>query len=56
MSHPSLVALQRSARLEAFVLVGSEAVHARDPRWSLRQAYAIVFAKQRRLFAIGSAH
>lgn len=33
---------------------GSEAVHAWDPRWSLRQAYAIVFSKQRRLFAIGS--
>jgi hypothetical protein len=33
---------------------GSEAVHAWDPRLSLRQAYGIVFAKQRRLFAIGS--
>jgi hypothetical protein len=33
---------------------GSEAVHAWDPRFSLRQAYGIVFAKQRRLFAIGS--
>lgn len=34
---------------------GSEAVHAWDPSLSLRQAYAIVFAKQRRLFAIGDA-
>jgi len=33
---------------------GSEAVHAWDPRFGLRQAYSIVFAKQRRLFAIGS--
>ncbi|MDB5870981.1 MAG: hypothetical protein JWQ07_423 [Ramlibacter sp.] len=32
---------------------GSEAVHAWDPSLTLRQAYAIVFAKQRRLFAIG---
>ncbi|MEO7105498.1 MAG: hypothetical protein ABIZ09_03920, partial [Rhodoferax sp.] len=34
---------------------GSEAVHAWDPDLTLRQAYAIVFAKQRRLFAIGDA-
>ena len=34
---------------------GSEAVHAWDPRFSLRQAYGIVFAKQRRLFNIASA-
>lgn len=33
---------------------GSEAVHAWDPSFGLRQAYGIVFAKQRRLFAIGS--
>lgn len=33
---------------------GAEAVHAWDPRFSLLQAYGIVFAKQRRLFAIGS--
>ena len=33
---------------------GSEAVHAWDPRFSLRQAYGIVFAKQRRLFEIGN--
>ena len=33
---------------------GSEAVHAWDPRFSLLQAYRIVFAKQRRLFAIGN--
>jgi hypothetical protein len=32
---------------------GSEAVHAWDPALTLRQAYGIVFAKQRRLFAIG---
>lgn len=34
---------------------GSEAVHAWDPRFSLRQAYGIVFAKQRRIFEIGEA-
>ena len=34
---------------------GSEAVHAWDPRYSLAQAYGIVFAKQRMLFAIGAA-
>ena len=34
---------------------GSEAVHAWDPALTLRQAYGIVFAKQRRLFAIGDA-
>ncbi|MEO7392269.1 MAG: hypothetical protein ABIU58_08835 [Ramlibacter sp.] len=34
---------------------GSEAVHAWDPSLTLRQAYSIVFAKQRRLFAIGAA-
>jgi hypothetical protein len=34
---------------------GSEAVHAWDPRFTLRQAYAIVFAKQRRIFEIGAA-
>ena len=34
---------------------GSEAVHAWDPRYSLRQAYRIVFAKQRMLFEIGAA-
>ncbi|HMA50205.1 MAG TPA: hypothetical protein VKP60_10660, partial [Magnetospirillaceae bacterium] len=32
---------------------GSEAVHAWDPKFTLRQAYAIVFAKQRMLFEIG---
>lgn len=32
---------------------GSEAVHAWDPSLSLRQAYRIIFDKQRRLFAIG---
>ena len=34
---------------------GSEAVHAWDPALSLRQAYAIVFEKQRRVFEIGAA-
>lgn len=33
---------------------GSEAVHAWDPSFSLWKAYGIVFAKQHRLFAIGS--
>lgn len=33
---------------------GSEAVHAWDPRYSLRQAYGIVFRKQRMLFALGA--
>ena len=35
--------------------VGSEAVHAWDPRYSLRQVYAMVFAKQRLIFEIGAA-
>jgi len=35
--------------------VGSEAVHAWDPNFTLRQAYAIVFAKQRMIFSIGAA-
>jgi hypothetical protein len=34
---------------------GSEAVHAWDPKYSIREVYAIVFAKQRRLFAISDA-
>lgn len=34
---------------------GSEAVHAWDPKFTLRQAYAIVFAKQRMIFAFGNA-
>ncbi len=34
---------------------GSEAVHAWDPSLSLRQAYRIVFGKQRQLFALGNA-
>ncbi len=34
---------------------GSEAVHAWDPALTLKQAYGIVFDKQRRLFAIGDA-
>jgi hypothetical protein len=34
---------------------GSEAVHAWDPRYTLAQAYSIVFEKQRTLFATGAA-
>jgi hypothetical protein len=34
---------------------GSEAVHAWDPKFTLREAYAIIFAKQRMLFEIGDA-
>jgi len=34
---------------------GSEAVHAWDPRYTLSEAYRIVFAKQRMLFSIGAA-
>jgi len=34
---------------------GSEAVHAWDPKYSIREVYGIVFAKQRRLFAIAAA-
>jgi hypothetical protein len=34
---------------------GSEAVHAWDPKYSIRDVYRIVFAKQRLLFAIGAA-
>jgi hypothetical protein len=33
---------------------GSEAVHAWDPKYSIREVYGIVFAKQRRLFAIAA--
>ncbi len=35
---------------------GSEAVHAWDPRYSIRDVYRIVFAKQRLLFAISAAN
>ena len=35
---------------------GSEAVHAWDPRYSIRDAYRIVFAKQRLLFRISAAN
>lgn len=35
---------------------GSEAVHAWDPKYSLRQTYRMVFAKQRELFALGAAN
>jgi hypothetical protein len=34
---------------------GSESVHAWDPRYTLSQAYRIVFEKQRMLFAVGAA-
>ena len=34
---------------------GSEAVHAWDPKYSLFEAYKIVFEKQRMVFAIGAA-
>lgn len=34
---------------------GSEAVHAWDPKNSLREVYRVVFAKQRLLFRIGAA-
>lgn len=35
---------------------GSEAVHAWDPKYSLREAYAIIFSKQRLLFRIADAN
>ncbi|MEO6137497.1 MAG: hypothetical protein ABIP11_02380 [Luteimonas sp.] len=35
---------------------GSEAVHAWDPRYSIRDVYRIVFAKQRELFRISAAN
>ncbi|MEO8161293.1 MAG: hypothetical protein ABI588_07720 [Arenimonas sp.] len=35
---------------------GSEAVHAWDPKYSIREVYQIVFAKQRLLFAIADAN
>lgn len=35
---------------------GSEAVHAWDPKYSVRQVYAMVFAKQRVLFELGAAN
>lgn len=35
---------------------GSEAVHAWDPKYRVREVYAKVFAKQRILFAIGAAN
>ena len=34
---------------------GSEAVHAWDPKYTIRDVYRIVFAKQRLLFSIGDA-
>lgn len=35
---------------------GAEAVHAWDPKYSVSQAYRMVFAKQRLLFAFGAAN
>jgi hypothetical protein len=35
---------------------GSEAVHAWDPKYRIREVYRIVFAKQRALFAIAAAN
>ncbi len=35
---------------------GSEAVHAWDPKYSIRDVYRIVFAKQRLLFALAAAN
>lgn len=35
---------------------GSEAVHAWDPKYSIRDVYRIVFAKQRSLFALAAAN
>jgi hypothetical protein len=35
---------------------GSEAVHAWDPKYSIRQVYRMVFAKQRLLFELGAAN
>lgn len=35
---------------------GSEAVYAWDPKYSIREAYRLVFAKQRALFALGAAN
>ena len=55
VKYESLAALQAGRfRIMEVNGAGSEAVHAWDPRLGLRQAYGIVFAKQRRLFAIGS--
>jgi hypothetical protein len=47
-----------SLRSGAFTIIevngaGSEAVHAWDPSHTLRQAYRIIFEKQRRLFEVG---
>jgi glutathione synthase/RimK-type ligase-like ATP-grasp enzyme len=54
-SDPAELAAGRGFRILEVNGAGSEAVHAWDPSLTLRQAYAIVFAKQRRLFAIGDA-
>lgn len=54
--YDSLAALRRG---EGFRIIevngaGSEAVQAWDPRYSLRQGYAMVFAKQRLIFRLGA--
>ncbi len=53
----SLVALRVGRGFEIIEVngAGSEAVHAWDPSLSLRQAYRIVFDKQRQLFALADA-
>jgi len=53
--YPDRAALQRGE----FTIMevngaGSEAVHAWDPKYRIRDVYRIVFAKQRRLFRIGA--
>jgi hypothetical protein len=52
--------IEQLARGSGFTIIevngaGSEAVHAWDPRFTLRQAYGIIFSKQRMLFEIGDA-
>jgi hypothetical protein len=53
----SVAALQdgRSFKIIEVNGAGAEAVHAWDPRYSLREAYHIIFEKQRTLFTIGAA-
>ena len=54
--YDSLAALRRG---EGFRIIevngaGSEAVQAWDPKYTLRQGYAMVFAKQRLIFRLGA--
>jgi len=55
--YDSLAALAQGLGFTIFEVngAGSEAVHAWDPKFSLREAYAIVFEKQRLLFEVGDA-